>query len=202
MKMYVVVSKPIQESGSYKVFESRVAAKDHANLEIEWDRAQIAEINEVNASNAPAAIEALRRGEGTLVEASVAHGAHQWTPEEAAEQLEAEAAATIDAAERNTASKWLDAIIEVYFVPGKRKPGPRSKELVALAAALKGCGQVSRVKKFRKLRLLAAAFEFGTRKNRRGRRVPIRLIPFELEEGETIAQAIQRRALEVVGERQ
>ncbi len=68
--------------------------------------------------------------------------------------------------------------------------------------ALNGCGPVSAVKKFRKLKLPASAFEFGTRKNRRGRRVQFRLIPFELEEGETIAQAIQRRAREVVGERQ
>ncbi len=90
--------KADQERGSQGLLVAG-RAKTHANSEVEWAGVQIAEIHEVDASNALAAIEALKRGEGTLVDVSVAHGIHQWTPEEAIEQLEAEAEAAIDAEE-------------------------------------------------------------------------------------------------------
>ncbi|MFY9969529.1 MAG: hypothetical protein WBQ45_17375 [Roseiarcus sp.] len=70
--MFVVVSGPIREEGSYMPFSLREAANAYAGYEVVLYDADIAKIYEVaGVEDLRKAIDAVKAGEGTLVDARV-----------------------------------------------------------------------------------------------------------------------------------
>ena len=134
---------------------------------------------------------------------------HSQAPLEAtAEQLAARKKDALEAEKFRIASAWLKAIRRAYRL-GEPKPGRKRKEVAALEAALASCAAypgapvdpVRAAEEFMTLDLAAEAFAIAKVKNRNGEIIRRRLVRFELKWGETIAQAIRRRAKEVVAKR-
>lgn len=138
--MFVVVCKPIRESGS-KAFSIRTDATTHAELQVlldeDVDRAEIYEVSGID--DARKAIAAVEASEGKFLDAKVKRATPQEIREAAGEKLAEVLAGCSTFDEAVAKFKTLDLPAEFYHPPFEVKPSEtiaqairrRAEEVVA-----------------------------------------------------------------------
>ncbi len=140
MFRFVVVCKPIRESGS-KAFSNRTDATTHAELQVlldeDVDRAEIYEV--AGTDDARKAIAAVEASEGKFLDAKIKRATPQEIREAAREKLAEALAGCRTFGEALAKFKTLDLPAELYDPPFEVKPGEtiaqavhrRAEEVVA-----------------------------------------------------------------------